>query len=62
MNTTDRFRVLGWGLLSVTVGAALVGWFVGRDPSSLAWIVAVPGLGEASNIGKRATYKKEAVE
>ena len=63
MSTTDRFRATGWTLLSLTVCAALYGWlFRDLDPTALGWIVAVPAIGEGSNVGKRATYKREAVE
>lgn len=62
MNTTDRYRAIGWGLLCGTVLVALAGWLVGRDPSQLMWIVGVPAIGEASNIGKRATWKREAAD
>lgn len=63
MSTTDRFRTVGWTLLSLTVCAALYGWlFKELDPTSLAWLVGVPAIGEASAVGKRATFKKEAVD
>lgn len=67
MSTTDRYRALGWTLWTVTVLAALIGW-IGwdRDPSALApvvgWITAGPLIGELSAVGKRATFKREAVE
>lgn len=67
MSTTDRFRWLGWTLWTITVIAALAGW-IGweRNPSQLApvigWITAGPLIGELSAVGKRATFKKEAVE
>ena len=63
MSATDRVRVVSWTLISLVVMAALAGWLVwGRDPSSLAWLVAVPGIAEGSAVGKRATYKKEAAD
>jgi hypothetical protein len=52
-------------LFSITIVGLLGGWFFGKDPSQLAFLVgtlaATTAVGEASNIGKRATFKKEAV-
>ena len=46
-----------------TVGVALGGWFIGKDPNGLLGIlgaiVAAMGVGEASNVGKRATTNPE---
>ena len=53
-------------LLGVTVLIALVGWLLGKDPGQL--MVVFGGLSttqaalEAGNVGKRATFKKEAVK
>ena len=53
-------------LFVLTLASAVVGWFMDKDPSKLSgvlgWIAATVGFGEASNIGKRATYKKEATD
>lgn len=42
----------------------MVGWFLDKDPSQLgpvmAWVTGAVAAGEAANIGKRATFKKEA--
>ncbi|HSH45798.1 MAG TPA: hypothetical protein VK966_08075 [Longimicrobiales bacterium] len=63
MNRTDRYRGVAWTLVSLTVLAALYGWlFRDLDPSALAWIVAAPAIGEGANVGKRATFKREAVD
>jgi len=49
-----------------TVGVALGGWLGGKDPNSLLGIlgavVAAMGVGEASNVGKRATTKSELMK
>ncbi len=65
MNTTDRFRWLGWVLWTILVIAALAGWlWFDRDPSQLApvlgWVTGAVGIGEASNLGKRATDRELA--
>lgn len=59
-NSTDKFRILGWGLFTGTVITAVVGWVVFRlDPGELAPVLtavtAAAGIGEMSNVGKRAT-------
>jgi hypothetical protein len=45
----------------VTLG----GWVAGRDPAGLTFLLGTLattiGIGEASNVGKRATFKPEAV-
>ena len=66
MSWTTRFRVLAWALFSLTVLTALVGWVGwGRDPSTLGdvlmWTALAAGIGEGANVGKRATWKPEAV-
>ena len=63
---TRRLRVLYAVLFTLAVLVTLGGWLAGRDPSSLTGVlgtlaVAV-GIGEASNVGKRATFKREACE
>ena len=52
-------------IFAVTVLALLYGWlFRGLDPSQLTALISAEvlglGIGEASNIGKRATFKPEA--
>ena len=44
---TDKVRKVAWGLWAGTV---------------IAWCTAAAAAGEASNVGKRATYKREAVD
>ena len=66
MNQTDRNRFVFVTLFVLVVLVALVGWLVwARDPSQLAGVlgavVVAAGIGEASAVGKRATFKKEAV-
>ncbi len=67
MSWTTRFRIVYAALFAASVLGALVGWlFLERDPAQLdgvlMWAAAACGVGEASNIGKRATWKKEAVD
>ena len=66
MSVTTRLRVVFSSLLVGVVLAAVVGWFLGKDPSQLgpvmAWIAAAVAAGEAANVGKRATFKKEACD
>ena len=65
MNQTDKNRAIFVGLFVLVVLVALAGWLMGRDPSSLTGVlgavVVAAGIGEASNVGKRATFNKEAV-
>lgn len=62
---TGKLRIGGAVLFALVVLAGLVGWlFFDRDPNQLLGLVgpltAVIGIGEASNVGKRATYNPEA--
>lgn len=61
---TSKVRKVAWALWVLAIVAALVGWFLDKDPSKLApviaWVTAACAAGEASNVGKRATWKKEA--
>ena len=65
MNQTDKNRAIFVALFVLVVLVALAGWLMGRDPSSLTGVlgavVIAAGIGEASNVGKRATFKPEAV-
>lgn len=66
MSGTDRVRVTMVALFALTVLAALLGWLLGRDVSVLEpvlmWAAAGVGAGEASNVGKRATFRREATD
>jgi Na+/H+-translocating membrane pyrophosphatase len=66
VSVTTRLRTVFTCLLVATVVAAVVGWFLDKDPGKLApviaWITGAIMAGEASNIGKRATFNKEAVD
>ena len=63
---TDKIRTWNMILFSAAVLGALVGWMLGKDPGQLAFLLgtlgATTGIGEASAVGKRATFKKEAVD
>ena len=65
-STTDKVRLWVVGLFTVTILVALAGWLFGKPVGELAFIVGTLataiGIGEASNIGKRATFKVEAKE
>lgn len=65
-STTDKIRVWNVGLFTVTVLVLLFGWFLGKPVSELTFLIGTLataiGIGEASNIGKRATFKPEAKE
>lgn len=65
MSVTTKLRCVFTILWVVAVLAALAGWaFLDKDPAQLApvigWITAAVATGEASNVGKRATFKSEA--
>jgi hypothetical protein len=65
--TNVKLRIWNMALLWVVVLSALIAWmFMGRDPGLLTGLVATVGISqgalEAGNIGKRATFKKEAVD
>ncbi|KKL19129.1 hypothetical protein LCGC14_2468560 [marine sediment metagenome] len=58
-------RAVMVAFLAVVLGA-LIGWYTGRDPNALLGIlgavVAAMGVGEASNVGRRATTKTELMK
>ena len=64
MSQTAKLRTVFVLLLAATVVAAVVGWFMDKDPTKLTGVLGVVvtavGVGEASNVGKRATFKPEA--
>ena len=66
VSTTDKIRLWNVGLFTVAVLATLAGWLLGKDPTQLSvlngTLATAIGIGEASAVGKRATFKKEAVE
>ena len=53
-------------LLTVALFGALIGWWYGQDPTQLTGVFATLGISqgalEAGNVGKRHTFKAEAVE
>ena len=65
-STTRTLRLWNMILWSLMVVVALAGWLLGKDPGQLTGLIGFGalsvGIGEASNVGKRATFKKEAVE
>lgn len=66
MKTTDLVRRATIVAFLAVVLVALGGWLAGRDPGALLGIlsavVAAMGVGEASNVGKRATTKTELMK
>lgn len=65
-STTDKVRVWNMRIWTFVVSAAMLGWFLGKEIGDLAvllgFVAAAIGIGEASNVGKRATFKPEAKE
>lgn len=63
MNKTDRFRLVVKVLFAGVIIAAVVGWFMDKDPAKLApviaWCTGALAIGEGANIGKRATYRSD---
>lgn len=63
VNWTTRFRLWFVLLFSATAIVAIYGWYVGKDPGQLdtvlTWTAAALGIGEAANVGKRATHRSE---
>lgn len=61
-------KLRAWNLvfLGLAVVAALVGWILGKEPAQLmvvfGAITTTAAALEAGNIGKRATFKIEAVK
>ena len=66
MTTTSLVRRVVVVAFLAVVFVALGGWLAGRDPGALLGIlgvvVAAMGVGEASNVGKRATTKTELMK
>lgn len=58
---TNLVRLTSLVLFVGTVSVAVVGWMLGRDPNSLMVVLGAEtlamGVGELSNVGKRATLK-----
>ena len=67
MNLTAKLRVLYAVLFTIAILTALGAWaFADKLPAEISVVITTLamaiGIGEASNIGKRATFKAEAVE
>lgn len=66
VKTTNVVRYVALVAFALLVLAAVVGWWLGRDPTQLVGVgglvVAALGVGEASNVGKRATTKIELMK
>lgn len=63
---TSKLRILNAGLFVLVILTGLVGWIgFERDPMQLVVLIgaltATTGIGEASNVGKRATYNPDAI-
>jgi len=65
-STTSKVRTWNMVLWTLLVIGTLTGWLLGKDPGQMdgiiMWGAIAIGIGEASNVGKRATFKKEAVD
>jgi uncharacterized membrane protein YccC len=63
MNLTSRIRKWILGCFVSLIAASIGGWLLGKDPEQLVpvlvLVVGALGIGEASNVGKRATTKVE---
>lgn len=61
-----KLRVWNMVLLTIALLGVLAGWLMGHDPSQLTGLIGTLGISqvglEAGNVGKRATFKKEAVD
>lgn len=61
---TDKVRSWLLALFGVGTLVTLGGWIFGRDPAQLSFLLGSlatgVGIGEASAVGKRATFKPEA--
>jgi hypothetical protein len=58
-SVTDSIRKTARNLFIVEVSAGMIGWLFGKDPALLMPIIYATlgalGVGELSNVGKRAT-------
>ncbi len=66
MSKTDIFRVGSWVLFFALIIAGGLGYFIwDKDPAKLttlfAFLVPTLAIGEGANVGKRATFKKDAL-
>ncbi len=66
MSLTAKLRVLYAVLFTVAILTTLVAWvFADKSPMDatgvLSTLAMAIGIGEASNVGKRATFKVEAL-
>ena len=63
---TTKLRVLYAVLFAIVIIGGLVGWFFDHDPNDLMAFVGTlgvaMGIGEASNIAKRVTFKTDVAE
>lgn len=61
---TDKVRAAFVACFLVSVIFGIAGWFAGLDLMTYSPVLgattAAAGIGEGSNVGKRATYKPEA--
>ena len=63
----QKLRLWNMRILTFVIIAAVIGWlFLDKDPNMLVGILGTLGVTtvglEGANVGKRATFKKEAVE
>lgn len=66
MKITNVVRVAVVSTFILGVHTALIGWLLGYDPGDLTGVLGVAvtalGVGEASNVGKRATTNPELMD
>lgn len=64
--TTDRFRYAFVSMWIMTLAVGLIGWLAGASMDGFVFLATMAtggvGIGEGSNIGKRATMKVDVIE
>ena len=66
MNQTNRLRMMLWVVWFAATVSGIVAFWLDKDPAKLTpvlgWVTGALAVGEAANVGKRATFNIDAVK